>query len=56
MVISRLSLGHCGLNHRLALVGENPDGNCSCGGEAETVNHALMEGTNYHTEKPAELS
>ena len=58
VVITRLKLGHCTLKHGLALVGKHPDGKCTCG-EGETVKHALMECTNYHTERSpmqAELS
>ncbi|XP_056150885.1 uncharacterized protein si:ch211-245h14.1 isoform X1 [Lampris incognitus] len=49
-VSEMLRLGHCALEHGLALVGKHPDGKWTCG-EAENVNHALMECTNYHTER-----
>ena len=42
VVITKLRLGYCALNPGLALVGKYPNGKCICG-EAETLNHALME-------------
>lgn len=49
VVITRLRLGHCALNHGLAMVGKHPDGKCSRG-EEENVTYALTACTNYNTE------
>lgn len=46
-IISRLRMGHTGLNSTLHLIGKHPTGLCGCRVERETVEHVLCNCIKY---------
>ena len=51
IVLTRLRLGHSGLNKTLKLMGKHESGLCEGCQEEETVEHVLMECREYETER-----
>ena len=49
--LSRLRMGHTGLNNYLHRFGLVDDANCSCGNGVETVKHYLLTCPNYERER-----
>ena len=41
-VISRMRIGHTGLNHTLSIIGKHPTGKCIHCSQPETVEHVLL--------------
>lgn len=48
--LTRLRLGHCGLNYYLKIMGKHPTGLCDCG-SPETVQHVLLSCNRYKVER-----
>ncbi|CAJ1048534.1 hypothetical protein ANANG_G00129960%2C partial [Xyrichtys novacula] len=51
VAITRLRLGHTGLNSTLKIIGKHPTGNCRSCNLQETVEHVLMECREYESER-----
>ena len=51
IVLSRLRIGHTGLNHSLWRIGKHQTGSCSHCGIGETVQHVLLECRQYARER-----
>ena len=52
-VITRLRIGHTGLNNTLYKIGKHPDGSCDHCGQSESVKHVLLECRTYEEERRA---
>uniref|UniRef100_A0A3P9LEU6 Reverse transcriptase domain-containing protein n=1 Tax=Oryzias latipes TaxID=8090 RepID=A0A3P9LEU6_ORYLA len=50
-IISRLRMGHTGLNNTLHLIGKHPTGLCECGKGEESVEHVLCQCELYREER-----
>ena len=50
-VITRLRIGHTGLNNTLHKIGKHPDGRCDQCGQVESVQHVLLDCTGYEEER-----
>ncbi len=50
-VISRLRLGHTGLNSTLHIIGKHPTGLCDWCGVKETVEHVIIQCKGYMVER-----
>ncbi len=50
-MISRLRMGHTGLNSTLALVGKHENGMCDECDVSETVEHVLFESSKYDDQR-----
>ena len=46
-IITRLRIGHTGLNNTLYKIGKHPDGSCDKCGQAETFQHVLLDCRGY---------
>lgn len=55
-VITRMRIGHTGLNASLYKIGKHPDGKCDYCDKEETVQHVLMECGRYVEERKALLN
>ena len=52
-IITRLKIGHTGLNNTLHKIGKHPDGSCDHCGQPESVKHVLLECRAYEEERRA---
>lgn len=50
-IITRLRIGHTGLNSSLKIIGKHPTGNCQYCSHLETVEHILFQCTKYSQER-----
>lgn len=50
-VITRLRIGHTGLNHSLSIIGKHTTGQCPSCNRLENVEHVLLECPAYHCER-----
>lgn len=50
-IITRLRIGHSGLNHTLHKIGKHPTGNCTHCNQPETVEHVLLHCKKYDTQR-----
>ena len=50
IIISRLRIGHTGLNRSLFLIGKHQTGKCDCG-EDETVEHVILNCSKYSIQR-----
>ena len=50
-IITRLRIGHTGLNHTLHKIGKHPTGNCTHCNQPETVEHVLLHCKKYDTQR-----
>ena len=50
-VISRMRIGHTGLNHTLSRIGKHPTGKCIHRSQPETVEHVLLRCRKYSTQR-----
>ena len=51
IILTRLRIGHAGLNHTLSKMGKHPTGLCSQCTQPETVQHVLLECSKYREER-----
>lgn len=51
IIISRLRLGHTGLNKTMHLLKKHPSGMCECGMEEETAEHVISQCVKYENQR-----
>ncbi|XP_013870655.1 uncharacterized protein LOC106522257 [Austrofundulus limnaeus] len=51
VILTRLRLGHTGLNKTLHLLGKHPTGNCECDKGMETVEHVVIHCEKYNNSR-----
>lgn len=54
-MLTRLRLGHCGLNKTLKMVGKHQTGLCERCQEEETVEHVVLSCRAYGTQREREM-
>uniref|UniRef100_A0A3B1IE94 Reverse transcriptase domain-containing protein n=1 Tax=Astyanax mexicanus TaxID=7994 RepID=A0A3B1IE94_ASTMX len=51
LVLTRVRIGHCGLNQSLFRIGKHPDGNCLYCSQPETIEHVLIQCVAYDIQR-----